>query len=403
MPQGVDYKLKQLPEDFQVEELTRLIGGADGPFAFYRLEKRGWTTPDALDVVRRRWKIEPRRIAFGGLKDRHALTVQYLTIFHGPQRGLDQQGIRVEYLGQVSTAYTAHDFDRNRFRLTVRALAPSARPELEVDLSHLAVEGVPNYFDDQRFGSVSGEGGEFIGRLLVRGRFEEALRLALTAPYEHDRAAQKAEKHLLEANWGNWKMLRERLPRGPTRSLIDYLQVHPHDFRGTLARLSQEMRMLYLSAYQSHLWNRLLATWLRQHCPADQLRPVALRLGEVPFHVGLVGDRLRELSALALPLMSSRLKLADDDLHAALVQTVVAEEGLTLRDLQVRGIREMFFSKGERQALCMPQGLTHNFAADELCSGKEKLLLAFDLPRGSYATLIVKRLFGSGRETSEFD
>ncbi len=131
----------------------------------------------------------------------------------------------------------------------------------------LAREGVPNYFDDQRFGSVAGEGGEFIARLLVRGRFEDALRLALAAPYEFDRAAQKEEKRLLAAHWGDWARLKDVLPRGHARSLVDYLRVHPGDFRGAVARLRPELRGLYLSAYQSHLWNRMLAHWLT-HAPA---------------------------------------------------------------------------------------------------------------------------------------
>jgi tRNA pseudouridine13 synthase len=148
-------KLKQQPEDFQVEELTRIIAGATGPFAFYRLEKRGWTTPDAIEVIRRRWGITPRRLSFGGLKDRHALTVQYLTIFHGPRRGLEQQGIRVEYLGQIESPYSSQDIDRNRFRMTVRELPSHTLPSAEAELTRLTTEGVPNYFDDQRFGSVS--------------------------------------------------------------------------------------------------------------------------------------------------------------------------------------------------------------------------------------------------------
>ena len=192
-PITIEYKVKQLPDDFQVEEITRIATGT-GPFAFYRLDKRGWTTPDALAVLRRRWSIEPRRISYAGLKDRHARTVQYFTIFHGPRREMNQQGIHVDYLGQVAEPYTSQDIERNRFRLTVRDLAAAVRLALEEDLPRLAIEGVPNYFDDQRFSSVSGEGGEFIGRLLVRGRFEEALRLALAGPYEHDRAAQKEEK-----------------------------------------------------------------------------------------------------------------------------------------------------------------------------------------------------------------
>ena len=115
-------KLKQTPEDFQVEELTDVVPTGDGPFALYRMEKRGWATPDALAAVRRRWKIQPNRLSYGGLKDRHALTVQYLTIFRGPSRKLTHHDIHVDYLGQVTRPYDSTDIRANRFRLTVRNL-----------------------------------------------------------------------------------------------------------------------------------------------------------------------------------------------------------------------------------------------------------------------------------------
>src|SRR5262245_38835117 len=100
-------KLKQRPEDFQVEEVTDVLPTAHGNFAFYRLEKSGWSTPDAFQAIRRRWKIDLRRLSYGGLKDRHAHTVQYFTILHGPQRHLTHQEVAVRYLGQVSEAYTS--------------------------------------------------------------------------------------------------------------------------------------------------------------------------------------------------------------------------------------------------------------------------------------------------------
>ena len=382
-------KIKQEPEDFQVEEITS-IAPSQGPFALYRLEKRGWSTPDALAAVRRRWRIEPRRISYGGLKDRHAQTVQYLTIFHGPRRNLSHHDVHVYYLGQVPAAYSSQDIQANRFRLTLRDLPPEQRPMIEQRLSQLAREGVPNYFDDQRFGSVAGEGGEFIARLLVRGQFEDALRLALAAPYEYDRAAQKEEKRLLTAHWGDWAHLKDVLPRGHARSLVDYLRVHPGDFRGAVARLRPELRGLYLSAYQSHLWNRMLARWLQMHLRPEQLRPVSLRLGDVPFHHGLESEQLHELAALQLPLPSARLKLDDADPRAELVRSVLAEEGLELRQMQIKGIREMFFSRGERAAWYLPRELSHTFAADDRHPGRDKVTLAFELPRGCYATLIVK-------------
>ncbi len=383
-------KLKQQPEDFQVEELTDVLP-SDGPFAFYRLEKRGWSTPDALQALRRRWHLDLGRVSYGGLKDRHAQTVQYLTIFRGPQRDLTHHEVHVRYLGQVPQPYTSKDIRANRFRLTLRALDNSEVLAAETALSEVRAEGMPNYFDDQRFGSVQA-GGAFMAQALVRGDFEEALRRALASPYEHDRAPQKKEKAILRAHWGDWRTCKEQLPRGHARSLIDYLVSHPTDFRGAIARLRPDLRGLYLSAYQSHLWNRMLARWLEQHCRPEQLLDVALRLGTVPMHRHLDPAVRAGLATLELPLPSARLKLEAGDPRLALVESVLAEEGLTLQQMQVKGLREVFFSKGERAALCLPAELRYEHAADERHPRKRKLILSFDLPRGSYATLIVKRI-----------
>jgi tRNA pseudouridine13 synthase len=384
-------KLKQHPDDFQVEELTDVCPGQEGVFAFYRLEKTGWGTPEALAAVRRRWRVEPRRLSYGGLKDRHARTVQYLTIQYGPRRNLSHQQIQVEYLGQLLSPYTSRDIRCNRFQITLRDLtAQTAREALDT-LERLRTEGVPSYFDDQRFGSV-GPGEEFMARLLVRGQFEQALRLALTAPYEYDRAAQKEEKRLLQEGWGDWAGLKDRLPRGHARSLVDYLRVHPGDFRGAVARIKPELRTLYLSAYQSHLWNRMLALWLRRNCRPEQLRTVELRLGDFPVHAELDPEQQARLAELWLPLPSARLKFDPTDPRGELIQAILKEEGLQLSDLQVRGLREMFFSKGERAALCVPAELSGQEDADERHPGRRKLTLRFDLPRGCYATLVVKRL-----------
>jgi tRNA pseudouridine13 synthase len=381
-------KLKEVPEDFQVEERTGVRPGA-GPFALYRLEKMGWTTPDALAVVRRRWHLEPARLSCGGLKDRHAATVQYLTIFHGPRRHLRQPGLALCYLGQVPAAYTSKDICANRFRLTLRDLAAADRPAAEAALARGAAQGVPNYFDDQRFGSAAG--GEFVGRLLVRGQFEEALRLALAAPYEHDRSAQKEEKRLLAEHWGDWQRLAGVLP--PARAAgrpIEHLRLNPGDFRGAFLRLPAELRTLYLSAYQSHLWNRILARWLERHCRPEQLRPVRLRLGAVPFHGDLAPAQLEELARLQVPLPSARWRPAEADPLGVLAGEVLAEEGLALSELRVKGVRELFFSRGERAALCRPAELGWEFAADERHPGRVRLTLHFELPRGSYATLLAK-------------
>jgi tRNA pseudouridine13 synthase len=391
MSRSIPYKFRQQPDDFEVEGLTDVQAGQEGAFALYRLEKHGWTTPDALAAVRRRWHIAPQRLSYGGLKDRHAHTVQYLTIRHGPRRNLQHNDVAVTYLGQTAAAYQSHDIRANRFRIVLRDLRPADADQVLAALAEVRADGVPNYFDDQRFGSVV-SGGEFIGRLLVRGRFENALRQALAAPYEFDRGPQKREKEILQRHWGDWNACKDKLGRGHARSLVDYLVHHPGDFRGAVARLRPELRGLYLSAYQSHLWNRMLALWLRQSCRPEQLFLVGLRLGEVPMVRGLDEAQRHALETLSLPLPSARLRLNSDDPRSAVVEAVLAEEGLGLRELQVKGIRELFFSRGERAALCRPEGLTGLATDDELHPGRRAMTLRFELPRGSYATLIVKRL-----------
>jgi tRNA pseudouridine13 synthase len=231
-----------------------------------------------------------------------------------------------------------------------------------------------------------------MARALALGQYEEALRSALTAPYEHDRAEQKRDKAALRQHWGDWPLLKERLSRSHARSLVDYLVHHPGDFRGAVERLQPDLRGLYLSAYQSHLWNRMLARWLTQHLGAEQLVPVRLLLGPVPMQRALTPEQRAELEQLRLPLPSPRHALADDDPRLVLLREALADDGVSVEQLRLKGLRELFFSKGDRAALCAPTGLQGTFEADERHPGKLKLMLGFDLPRGAYATLIVKRI-----------
>jgi tRNA pseudouridine13 synthase len=394
-------KLKQLPEDFEVEELADIVPTGAGPFALYRLEKRSWTTLDALQAIRRRWKIEPRRLSYGGLKDRHAQTVQYLTILHGPRRGLVHHRVTLRYLGQVTSLtspYTSKDIRANRFRITLRALGSDETHAARQALEEMRQHGVPNYFDDQRFGSVVQE--RFVARSLVQGRYEEALQLALAEPYAYDPSAQKREKAILRQHWRDWAACKALLPRGHARSIVDYLVSHPEDFRGALARLRPELRALYLSAYQSYLWNRILARALAQLCRPDQLVPIDLRLGTVPMHRRLDETQRDRLARLLLPLPSARLKLDPGEPQAPLIEAVMAEEGVPLHEMKVKAFREPYFAKGSRSALCLPVGLASEVSPDERHQGQQKLILSFDLPRGSYATLIVKRIQQAARNES---
>ncbi len=394
-------KLKCLPEDFRVsEQTTRPLAGR-GPFALYRLQKRSLGTPEAVDAVTRRWNLPRSQIGYGGLKDKHAVTEQFLTIKNGPRADLNQTNLELTYLGQTDRPFEATDIAANEFTLVMRDMTTDQIGRAEHALVDVAVNGLPNYFDDQRFGSL-GESGEFIAAPWCRGDYERALWLALAESNKHDRPDDRREKQLIRDHWNDWTKLKAEMPRGSRRSIVTFLVDHPTDFRRALAIMRIDLRGLWLSAFQSAVWNRLLAASLRDICRAEQLADVSFGEQPAPFFHSLDESQRRELSELNLPLPSARLKLEAGSLFDRL-QTVLTEFGLESRTMRVKYPRDSFFSKGLRPATFVPGDLVHDFGDDEMYPGRHRLTLRFSLPRGTYATILVKRITSGTLALDEVD
>ena len=384
-------KLKRQPEDFQVEELPLVEGGDRGRFGFYRLTKRGVGTLEAIEEIRRRWNLSGRQISYGGLKDRHAVTIQYLTILDGPDRGFREGGLDLEPLGRLAHPYGPDQFRGNRFTVVLRDMSSERAEAAGVALRELPRDGLPNYFDDQRFGSVGYEG-DFIGRAWLVGDHEKALRLAIAEANPSDRPDAKAEKVILRETWGSWAEAKARLPRSHARSLVTYLVDHPTDFRGAFARVRRELRSIYFSAFQSHLWNLQLARLIERTTRPDQRATVEFKVANLPIHRGLDPDQAALLTAARLPLPASRTPLPEEGPVRDAVLEVVSGFGLAWEDLRVKHLKDVFFSKGVRPALFFAGGLTHRLEGDDLYPGRKKIALGFELPKGAYATLVVKRV-----------
>lgn len=382
-------RLKRIPEDFQVEELTGVVC-TGGPFALYRLTKRWMGTPDAVEAMLQCWRLERQQVSYGGLKDFHGVTQQHLTIQRGPRRDLHQTRFDLEYLGQVPRPFQARDVAGNRFLVVLRDLDGAAADRCQAVLPALILQGVPNYFDDQRFGSV-GQSGQFIAEPWCRGDYERTLWLALADANEHDTPADGEEKAILRDHWGDWRTCQPRMSQPDRRRIVGFLADRPGDFRGAIARLPSDLRSLYAAAFQSHLWNRLLDRYLRTLCRPDQLGTLPLKLGPVAYPRELEPSQTAAVTACELPLPSARLKPDPGPVRDLLDETL-REFGIQLRQIRIKYPRDTFFSKGYRPALFVPRDFSHTLAPDELYAQRQKLSLTFTLSRGAYATLLVKHL-----------
>lgn len=387
-------KLKCQPEDFVVEELPQLPAQG-GPFALYRLQKRSMGTPEALAAIVERWQVPRKRISYGGLKDKHAVTTQYVTIHQGPRKHLQQRSLDLQYVSQVAEPFTAQHINGNRFTIVVRNLTGVELTTAAHNLADLSNRGLPNYFDDQRFGSL-GYSKEWIAKSWCRGDYERALWLALADAHPDDRSNEKKQKQILRDHWGRWVECKELLERSHRRSIVTNLADKEAagkapDFRSAFGCLNCDLRGLYLSAFQSALWNRLLTAVLKQRFSADRLSEFSLASGPGFFITGLTAAETSELTATVLPLPSARHKLEEGPI-ALLLNEILAAEGLEQRELRVKYPRDSFFSKGQRAALIPLGAIQTSSGSDELNPKRQQLKLSFELPRGSYATMLIKRI-----------
>ncbi|MBX6315941.1 MAG: tRNA pseudouridine(13) synthase TruD, partial [Isosphaeraceae bacterium] len=312
---------------------------------------------------------------------------------------LRETNLELEPLGRLPHPYGPQHFRGNRFSLVLRDLSRAAAARAKRAIEELPRDGLPNYFDNQRFGSVGFSGG-FIAEAWLKGDHERALWLAIAEPTPSDRPDTKQEKATLRASWGHWAEAKARLERSHARSIVSYLVDHPTDFRGAFARLRRDLRSLYFSAYQSYLWNRMLGRLIEKTTRPEQRVPLDFKIGTFPLHRGLDPDQAAMLASWRIPLPAARTPLPEGPARDLALE-VLSELGLKWEDLRIKHLKDVFFSKGTRAALFFPENLTHALAADDLYPGRRKLTLTFELPKGAYATLVVKRLTDAAGEPDE--
>lgn len=169
---GTGGALRTCDEDFAVDEELPYAPSGSGEHVLVRIEKRGMTTPDAAKVIARTLGVRERDIGIAGMKDRRAVTRQWLSL---PPPVAPEQALAIEHTDlRVLEAHrhphklrTGH-VRANRFAIRVRGAAPDAEQRARAILAALAVPpGAPNWYGEQRFGKAGDNAAR--GKALVTG------------------------------------------------------------------------------------------------------------------------------------------------------------------------------------------------------------------------------------------
>jgi tRNA pseudouridine13 synthase len=149
-------RVRALPEDFQVTELPLVEPSGEGEHAWLLVRKRGENTATVAERIAGIAGVRQRDVGYAGLKDRHAVTQQWFSVYlpgRGRQdwRALDTDNITLLQHTRHNRKLRRGALLGNAFRLRVRELSGDIDP-LQSQLQQVAAEGVPNYFGEQRFG-----------------------------------------------------------------------------------------------------------------------------------------------------------------------------------------------------------------------------------------------------------
>lgn len=404
--------LKRTPADFQVEEIL-VEKCFEGPPAhpdaavthtLFRLTKEGLSTPEAAARIGRELKLKTGAIVYAGLKDKHARTIQHVTIKREnpgeelPAK-LSGEGWTLENLGAVPRALTSSDIARNRFTIVARNLTEQACFDMDQAAELLSGEAsgksrtlwIVNYFGDQRFGSAR-HGQGFLAKHLIKGDFEAALKLAIATEARKDRMQDKIFKRMVAENWGNFRKILPKLRPCPERRAVERLANSSGDFRAAFCALPYLTQQLSVYAYQSHLWNSIARRIMAEQCAErGQIIAVDDPFGEMLFpEVKAIAPGLRELD---LPLLARKTVLATPWKSAA--EVVLKEEGIELSELQIPGVRRPFFGEEPRRLFIGAEEFQMTHAAPDESAGdkkRRKRTFRFTLPRGAYATVLLRAM-----------
>jgi tRNA pseudouridine13 synthase len=152
---GIGGKIKEIPEDFEVQEIPAYSCSGTGSHLFLWVEKRDMGAEFFARQVARRLDIPVGEVGTAGLKDRRAVTRQWVSVPENCQdrlTQLDGDGIRVLEVQRHDNKLRPGHLRGNHFRILIRKPVPEAVERLPALIEMLKTQGMPNYYGPQRFG-----------------------------------------------------------------------------------------------------------------------------------------------------------------------------------------------------------------------------------------------------------
>jgi tRNA pseudouridine13 synthase len=427
---GVGGRLRETPADFRVRErewfeAEPVDADPDAyPHLVVRATLRDWDTNDFAGALSDRLGISRERVSWAGTKDKRAVTTQLFSVDGVSPADLpDLSDVDIEVVGRAGRPILFGDLAGNEFEVTIREPTnPDDVARVTADLRAFAgIEGdeppgftdgertvtvaVPDYFGQQRFGSLRPVTHE-VGLAIVRGDWRGAVRAYVGNPGEREPERTRQARAFVDAQFDetspDWGAALERYPGhlGYERAMLHRLaedEDDPSDYRGALETAPTNLQQLFVNAAQSDVFNRFLSKRLARGLPfaepvagdvvcfVETDAPEGFEIPETDRTQRVTDERLgtvrrhceRGRAFVTAPLVGTETDLADGA-PGEIERAVLEDVGIHPADFDLPG---EFDSAGTRRPVLVWTDLTVS---------RDPLSFEFALPRGSYATVLLR-------------
>ncbi len=365
---GIKGEIKEQVKDFIVTEMANHETG-EGDHLIVKLRKQNMTTMEAIDKLSSMLHISKDRIGYAGNKDKRAVTEQHISI-----QGVSQEEVNQVFTDEFDLEVVGEgghiglgNLSANRFEITIRQLGLPIE-----DIRNRSLKVVdemdgkfPNYFGQQRFGSTRPVTHQ-VGRHILRGNFEEAVWTYIAKPYDQE---YKSIRKIRQELWDTREVedAAEKFPKQYRyeKALLYHLTKNPEDYKGAIKRLPEGLQQLFVHAYQSWVYNRVLSRLLEE----DWFDP--------EYEIPLVGYK-------------TELK---DEKPENMIKEILEEEGVDQEDFRLQDFPELRSEGTYRRAFADFRNFeVLDIDEDDLNMTKNKMTVKFDLPKGSYATVFLREI-----------
>lgn len=372
---GVGGEIKSVPEDFVVREIlpngSIILDGSEigndvgGMYTHFVLWKRGIDTYSAIKKIGRICNHKDEDFSFAGLKDAQAESFQRVSVWVGKRECLEKVNLKhLKIINPIRQkfAISLGDLVGNHFQVVIRNTKKSlSSQQWENFRKEAESTGFLNFFGLQRFGSKRPIL-HLVGKHILREEYSKAIDVYLgsISEFEHEKITRLRQSYNNQTPYGQ---LIELLP--PTY-LYERIMLKGLNKKKTPERIVQSLpkyfSRLAISAYQGFIFNRILQYLHKQK------------------------DVIQNHLAIPVVGYSTDITTIDEDVQEA-IERYLSMDGLSPRSFKHK--IKHFSSKGTtRYTTIQPKNLKL------LNSPKHEntIQLAFELPRGSYATMFLREL-----------